>query len=223
MVRHKIKSKIKQAGFTLVELLVTITIFVMLTGVVIFNQEKFNSTIFLTNLSYDIALTLRQAQTYGVNIRGFNTGLTGADSIFMPYGVHFDLTADKSFILFADIDASDTDGDELIDSDGVFDGNNSNDPMTLDRCVLEEGCEKRSLIQKGNKISYLCAGTGANSCSSANSLSVVFVRPNPEAIITANEDEGVLNNYAEVRVTNAASSSSRTVVVQKNGVVYVKR
>lgn len=218
MVRPKTKSKIKQAGFTLVELLVTITIFVMLTGVVIFNQERFNSTIFLTNLSYDIALTLRQAQTYGVNIRGFNTG-TGGDSIFTPYGVHFDTSADKSFILFADIDP-DIDSDENVTSDGVF-NRTDGQQVSLDKCILDDGCEKRTLIQKGNKISSLCAKKGTGDCEGVNSLDIVFVRPNPEAIIAV---EGVTDyNYAEIVVTNSTEDSFRTVVVQKNGVVYVKR
>ena len=46
--------KDKKNGFTLVELLVTITIFVILTGVVLFSQSRFNSTIFLTNLAFTL-------------------------------------------------------------------------------------------------------------------------------------------------------------------------
>ena len=75
------------SGFTLVELLITISIFVILTGVVLFSQSKFNGSILLTNLAYDTAVTLRQAQTYGINIKEFNTG--SGTGQFVPYGVHF--------------------------------------------------------------------------------------------------------------------------------------
>ena len=87
-------------GFTLIELLVTLSLFVVLTTIVIFSQSKFNGSILLTNLAYDVALTVRQAQSYGVNVREVasdtSTGFKHA------YGVHFDIANDKEFILFSD-------------------------------------------------------------------------------------------------------------------------
>ena len=75
------KQKInKKAGFTLVELLVTISIFVILTGVVLFNSNSFDSTVLLNNFGYDIALTIKQAQSFGVNVREDNTGNFSSDS-----------------------------------------------------------------------------------------------------------------------------------------------
>ena len=221
MAHFKVKSKIKQAGFTLVELLVTITIFVMLTGVVLFSQERFNGTIFLSNLSYDIALTLRQAQTYGINIRGFVQGTN--TSQFVPYGVHFDKAdAAKSFILFADLDAQIIEG--RVTSDGVFDvaPPYSIDPTT---CDDRHGCVKRYVIQKGNYIKDLCA-TNSPSCESddsVNVLDIVFVRPDPNAIITKNGNGNNTYNKAVITLSDASGDNSRQVIVQENGVVYVKK
>src|SRR3989338_7579467 len=62
-------------GFTLVELLVTLSLFVVLTTIVLFSQSKFNGSILLTNLAYDVAITVRQAQTYGVNVRETSSGV----------------------------------------------------------------------------------------------------------------------------------------------------
>ena len=50
-----------KSGFTLVELLVTITIFVILTGVVLVNSNSFDNSVLLNNFAYDVALTIKEA------------------------------------------------------------------------------------------------------------------------------------------------------------------
>ncbi len=220
-----IKTRIKK-GFTLVELLVTITIFVILTGVVLFSQNRFNSTIFLTNLAYDVALTVRQAQTYGVNIKNFVTfSESNFTDNFIPYGVHFETSSPTSFILFADLDAT-TQNNKVI-SDGIFDGRNETliDPST---CDINDGCVKRFTIQRGNRIKQLCVSdVGGDedinwSCSSSSVLDIVFVRPNPDALITA---DGVRKRFAKIILTDGndgADENTREVKVQFNGLVFVK-
>jgi prepilin-type N-terminal cleavage/methylation domain-containing protein len=184
-------------GFTLVELLVTISIFVILTGVVLFNQGKFNSTILLTNLAYDTALTIRQAQTYGINIKEFNDGSGG---VFVPYGVHFDkINEPKSFILFADLNLS-----------GKFNG-------TLGSCINTEGCVNRYSIKRGNYISDLTVTTGDNT-SSTTALDITFKRPNPDAIITSVNT----NNYSKATIyLTGVDGSTRKVNVQANGLIEI--
>src|SRR3989338_6906440 len=71
-------------GFTLVELLVTLSLFVVLTTIVLFSQQKFNGSILLTNLAYDVALTIRQAQTFGVNVRE-NVNASSGEEFKTPY------------------------------------------------------------------------------------------------------------------------------------------
>jgi len=184
-------------GFTLVELLVTISIFVILTGVVLFNQSKFNSTILLTNLAYDTALTIRQAQNYGINIKEFNTG-TGANSVFVPYGVHFDNTANKSFILFAD-----------LDSNGIFSG------TTLTNCDPLVGCVNRYSIKRGNSIEGLYVN--GNLDTKKDKLDITFKRPNPDAIIMA---DGATANSATI-ILKGVDGSTRKVNVQANGLIEI--
>ena len=98
-----------QRGFTLVETMVALGIFVIVTAIVFVGNSRFNNTIFLTNLAYDLALTVSRAQSYGINVRPFD----GATKPFeVGYGVHFKrgpATIDPkesdnfSFVLFADI------------------------------------------------------------------------------------------------------------------------
>lgn len=197
-------------GFTLVELLVTVSVFTILTGVVLYNQSKFNGTILLTSLAYDTALTVRQAQTYGINIRSFNYN---GENIFTPYGVHFQTNEpyNKSFILFSALDYNFEDINSL-----KFGGTNTND------CIIEDGCVSRYNIQRGNYVSDICLDNTEN-CG-AQSLDVFYVRPNPEAIIKAADSLGssVSPSKAIIKLSNSENSFTREVVVQSNGLIYVK-
>ncbi len=201
----KRKFKNKRGGFTLVELLVTITIFVILTGVVLFSQAKFNGTILLTNLAYDTALTIRQAQTYGINIKNF---VNDSGNNFVPYGVHFDLKEgnNKSFILFAD-----------LDENGVFEG----DPTS---CNPADGCVYRYSIKRGNYIEKLYINDAANPGQFIEvpepdySLDLVFTRPNPDAKITTAEN---IFSIAKIVLGNPNDDNVREVVVQENGLIYI--
>ena len=99
-----------QRGFTLVETMVALGIFVIVTAIVFVGNSRFNNTIFLTNLAYDLALTVSRAQSYGINVRPFDSATKPFE---VGYGVHFKKNSiatndpkesdNFSFILFADI------------------------------------------------------------------------------------------------------------------------
>lgn len=200
-------------GFTLIELLVTISIFAILTAVVLFNQSRFDSSILLSNLAYDTALTIRQAQNYGINVREFE------GNGFLPYGVHFETGEgkNKSFILFADIN-------NTAGEDPFFDGNTG-------VCLSSDGCVNRYTIKRGNYISMLCFSEG-DKCSTygsgeafnADAVDIVFRRPNPDAIITYTK-RGRKNStdYIRIVLSNIDNTSTREVVVRSNGLIEVLR
>lgn len=200
-----------KAGFTLIELLVTLSIFVILTGVVLFNQAKFNSSILLTNLAYDTALTIRQAQTYGINIKEFG------DSKFVPYGVHFDLDSPKSFILYADVNYK---GGGLTVYQGL-----------ASTCDTSKGCVSRYNIKGNNYISSICTTailSGNRKCFTSNNstlekqFDILFQRPNPDARIYQAGDM-ITDNFSAVDIilSSQDGKSTSTVKVQSNGLIQV--
>ncbi len=65
--------KIKQKGFTLIELMITVSIFAIMTALLVAKYGAFNNGVLLTNLAYDIALNIRSAQSYGLNTKGTDT------------------------------------------------------------------------------------------------------------------------------------------------------
>ncbi|MFA6094368.1 MAG: type II secretion system protein [Candidatus Paceibacterota bacterium] len=83
------------SGFTLVEMLIAIGIITALSGVVLFNYGSFNSSLALTNLAYDIALTVRQAEYYGIGSKSSEGDFTTG------YGVHFDTVQNTTYNIFS--------------------------------------------------------------------------------------------------------------------------
>ncbi|MFA6445762.1 MAG: prepilin-type N-terminal cleavage/methylation domain-containing protein [Candidatus Paceibacterota bacterium] len=199
-MRIRIKTffnRVQTAGFTLVELLVTISIFALVTGIVMFNQGRFNSTIFLTNLAYDVSLAIRQAQTYGVNVRHFNKNLgpgLDANTFDAPYGVHFNSKDNTHFVMFGD-----------IINDGYLSQNNldgappieEGDFMSAEHfCSEHYECVRVYVIKNNSYIKEFSVknSLGGEFVSSANefdTLDITFERPDPDAVIrfTKNGDE----------------------------------
>jgi len=78
---------------------------------VLARYKSFNSTILLRDLAYEIALSVREAQVYGISVHG-------ASGLFnYAYGVHF--TPGTTYTLFADINDNkqyDPNGAETVSS-----------------------------------------------------------------------------------------------------------
>jgi prepilin-type N-terminal cleavage/methylation domain-containing protein len=205
-MRKKNFIKTNSAGFTLIELLVTLSIFAITTGIVMTSQGKFDNSVLLTNTAYDIAITLRQAQTFGVNVK------EGASAKFNPYGVVFQTDFDnKRFDLFEDLA-----GGTKYKYDGSF------------VCTTSDAeCVNSYKIKRGHYIKYICAGTDDADCESnkKTTLNISFVRPNPEAIILANNDTysvGNLKGFAKIVISSADGTATRSIIVTKVGQIYVK-
>ncbi len=206
-------------GFTLVELLVTISMFVILTGVVLLNSKNFDNSILLKNFTYDVALTIRQAQSYGVNVRESNTG--SFNKVNQGYGVYFDINSstgsDKNFILFNDTGNS---PDKKYN-----DAPNSSDVRECD--VANSECIQKYSMTKGTKIVGMCVGVVADcpdGIYNTKQLSILFYRPKLEAKIYSWNDSGTKSsdlNYAKITLSSAGGATS-TINITSVGQIYVK-
>lgn len=208
-------------GFTLVELLVTIVIFVVITGVVLMNSNSFNNTVLLRNFAYDVALTIKQAQSYGVNVRESNSGLFNT-----AYGIYFDTGTggDRTkFVLFNDTGSRDTyDFNTASTPDQVYNGSLTSCPTDDPECI------QRFSMTRGTYVKSMCAGTDINNCDIVDQLSILFRRPSLEAKIYINNESAVTvptpNNKAYAKITlGATDGSEMEVVVTSIGQIYVKK
>jgi len=83
-------------GFSLVELMVTIGIVTLVTGVVMVKYSSFNSVVILKSQAYELALDLREAQVFGVSVGG------GTNSYREAYGIYVDMANPNQYMLFQD-------------------------------------------------------------------------------------------------------------------------
>lgn len=185
-----------QKGFTLVEMLAVLAIFSILTSVVVFNYSKFRSDTILTNMAYEVALSIREAQIYGVSARGVATG--GTVGFNTPYGIYAPMNS-SSYYVVAD-----------NDKNGYFTGN----------CLGDDQCVTTYTMQNSIKITGLQYKTNNNCTSESGGLTFLFKRPNPEPYISKNPGNA-LSNVSLAVITVSSGAGSKYVVVYNNGQVTV--
>src|SRR3989344_26979 len=94
------KDKVR-SGFTLVELLVVMSIFTIITTALVIQQSKWNDRLQLNTKLYDLALYIRQAQLYSLGVKEYQTG-SPIDKFNIGYGIYINMTNPSQFIFFAD-------------------------------------------------------------------------------------------------------------------------
>ncbi len=202
MFLHFNKSK---KGFTLIELVVVIGIFGLIMSVALFNQSKLSSSTLLTNLAYETALALRQAQTYGIGV----TSVSGVNGFSGGFGVHFSSSLPNQFIIFKDTDGSKT---YSPPTGGTY-------PVTDQNITVYS-------IAGGNKITGLCYtdSSGPPAHCGQTSVDVVFTRPDPEAFITLGglNPTGQSQASAQIMVSTPTGDKTKTVDVEYSGQIGVQ-
>jgi len=194
--RKKQRSVAAEAGFTLIELLVVVGILVMISGIILTNHAKFGGQIILRNLTYDIALSIREAQVYGISARSFLNAQFASG-----HGVYFSFSEGNNlFFLYTD-----------LDNNGFF------------TSVGTEWVETFS-IGKGYEIDRLCIPTGPTTENCAvTELDILFKRPEPDAIIRGSVGSG-FTQYDRARIVLVSPQGKKlSVLVETTGQISVQR
>ncbi len=187
-----------KGGFTVLELLISLAIFAVMTALLLAKYGTFNQGVLLKNLAYDIALSIRNAQSYGLNVKSANRN---TNDFLLPYGVHFSTNQPIEYIFFVD-----------LDHDYIYDAED-NDSNTIDEKLT------KTSITRGSSIKSLCVILNNESnCTVVNNLDIMFDRPNPNAIIRGNES---IAGYAKITV-QASDNTTREIEVRSTGQISVK-
>lgn len=200
-----------RAGFTMIEMLVVLTIVLILTAAVVGNYGSYRSATVATNMAYEAATTVRQAQLYGLGVRGVQT--EAGYEFGGTYGVEF---ADESptYSIFRDREPANgycDDGCDCADSGS--------------ECV-----EQVRMLQQVSVIG-LCAAQNANldtsdllagSYCAHGAMTVSFTRPNPEGTIRAGAPGSVSGDYAIAGIVIRGGTHCRLVRVYSNGQIAVE-
>jgi len=194
--------------------MVVLAIIVIITSVVFTNQSTFNKTLILSNTAYDIALTLRSTQTYGLSSRAAGTATN------VGYGMHLSNTVHNSFIVFADTApdgspgtlfcsaASSSGAPDCKPGDGIYtSGGASPDALSAVQTYN---------LNNGIQVSDFCVypAVGSGSCAVAGGLTaldIVFTRPNPNAIIRGSNG-GPYTAYSSACITVSSQSNTKRYI-----------
>lgn len=93
----------KKSGFTLIELIVSVSIMAMVTGIFLANYSSANRRTDLTMTSQKMVADVRMAQNYALGLVRY--GASGSTSVPAGgWGIHIDLAnyGNTKFVLFAD-------------------------------------------------------------------------------------------------------------------------
>jgi len=219
---YKISTKINNLfktsinkGFTLVELMVVISIFVIISGVAIFDYGNFRSTVSLQNLTDDIALSIRKAQGFAIGARA----VSGTTDFNKSYGMHFSTLdilnqldgSKKSFLMF-NSDAS----------------NKFYDYNTDTVCGSPNECMELFKISTADIIKEIKSDDG----SVLNSIDISFKRPDSKAFFCSRStkvNSCDIRNISRVDITisNGQTDSSklktRVISVQNTGQISISQ
>jgi|SRR3989344_426025 len=142
------------SGFSIIELIISISIVSTIMAVVVSNQTKYTDGLALSTLADEISLTISQAQAYGAGVRETAPGSLKFDA---AYGLSFTTSSNKTYIYFAD-----QDGDKIYD--------------------VGESLSQIE-ISRGNYISNICAVLPGNvSECGIGQVDISFTRPKTEPI-----------------------------------------
>lgn len=218
-------------GFALIELLIAVVLFGIISTFVILAYNRVSGQLFLSTLAYELALSFRQAQSYGVSVHQFQGDFD------VGYGLHFDSNsqAKTTYAMFADADG--------ILGNGLLDGGFGVGYDTSGCRGSSAECISVFKLERGNTIYKFCGvltgdeGRDAlpadkneecneyslpSSNPTIDFLDVTFLRPNPDAIIkTSLSEPGHLYKAARVYV-QSPTGEKRVVEVVSTGQISIK-
>ena len=206
-LNKKNKNLNHQSGFSLVELMVVIVIFTIITVTLMFNTDLFRDKTSLELVAQEVAITIRQAQSFGTAARR-----SGDDDAFSAFGINFpDGISSEThanfgrFILFADGNEDNEYQESEFDSD-LF--------LTGSVRVKENGLQCYSPSSPG--------GNSVNCPIDDGGVSIVYRRGGSEASI----GDGAYNRIditleSTRQLDDDGNPLSRTIVVRSNGQIAV--
>ncbi len=192
-------------GFTLVELVVSIGIFAVMTALVVARYGSFNQGTIITNVAFDMALSIRTAQTYGLSVKSTSASVSAFTS---AYGIHFDMNNPTQFIFFAD----------TITPNNKYDSGEAITTYTLNQSA------KITAICLGSDPTCV-GGTLVTAVGPAKTLDVTYKRPNPNAIFCTNTDACPTTPNTQpiafITITSSDGTNNQVVYIRQNGQISV--
>lgn len=209
-------------GFTLIEMLVVLSIISIITTIALFGQSTFNRSVLLTDSAYTVALSLREMQSLGLSSRKWGSVQNAG------YGGRF-VANTTSYTLFADTGGG-SPASNCLFGQGAPAGSPESKPGNCIYNAGTDGVVRTYTFSRGYKVTQICGttiSTGAEYCSNDSTpltaLDVVFVRSNTTDSIMTGQRGGVSVplSKAEIYIRDAENVSVRGICVSRIGQVSI--
>lgn len=210
-------------------MMVVLAIITVITSVALVGQSDFNRTILLTDATYQMALSVREMQSFGLSSRRYISGVQDVQNA--AYGIHVERDEPQEFILFADISATPTPSPALANCiTGTADTPDEKPGNCLyDTDATPDGIVETNRFTRGFTITEFCGftGGGAHYCSTdgvtpLEALDVVFVRSSTESAIHAYRGTSWIPLVsAEIYISSADETASRGICISRVGQVSI--
>lgn len=188
--------KIKKA-FSLVELIVTVSIISVILSVVLYNYGGFNDKLALSSAAQELAIGVRQAQAYGINVKESSVS---SGQFNYAHGIYFNSQSPSSYVIYVD-----------INSNNVYDSGAGELVETV-------------TLRNGITVNNICNSTTCPASGVAR-MSINFLRPNPDARIYFVNSSGVVVSgpisYGRVQLRSPKGTFSY-VIIESTGQVVVQ-
>jgi len=192
-------------GFTLAEIMITLSIVTVIMTTVLFSYSVFSDKLALSSAAQEIAITIRQAQTYGLTVR---EAAVAGGNFNSAYGVYFDIGSDQThYYLFVD-----------TNSNSKYDVGNGCGSASTE-------CVQQGTIRSNVLMTNVCDGSACPPVVNVKKMNVTFLRPNPDATIIFTDSSGNTlagpSSTGKVVLTSPKGNTS-TITIESTGQVNVQ-
>ncbi len=193
-------------------MVVVLTIIITISAIALFGQSSFNRSLVLTDTSYSVAFSVREAQALGISSRTFS-GTANAG-----YGLHFSSNGMSSYRLFADLNPS-APGD--MSNPTVCPGHteSSGPEAKPGDCIQTQASEivRTYSLNNGFRLKSFCGtptGGGTRWCSDTPgreifAMNILYMRPDTLSVIT-----GITSSATSPPLTSRVSLQDATLRIQ---------
>ncbi len=198
----------KKSGMTYVELIVVLSIFSVMSTIVLTNYGAFQAKVDIKNLANDIALKIVEAQKsamsgkYQVNAPA---GWKPAYGVYFNAGTSYGASGLKTFYYFTDLDQN-------------------NDYQTASICPNGGECIEKIDITKGNFISTIFPCTG-DPCVpgefSGSTVAITFKRPDSSAVFYSGGGLVSGYDYMQMIVSSPHSTATAKIKIYPSGRIQI--
>lgn len=192
-------AKRQKSGFTLIEMMVVVAIFLVITGVILLNTPQVREKLSIELVAQELSINIRGTQVYGVATQARIDQDTNQVE-FPSYGIYFAPINDPSF----------------SNEPRVFGlSSPTNLEFNIDGVVSESG------LPAGYKIAGLKYDLGSG-WEEADDLVIAFIRPSPTAHFLINNNSSVTGvQRVGVIIESIREHKMKQISVYSNGQIAV--